>query len=70
MRLPLLLLCSELAAAGGDVDAATLADGAGDVGLAEDFLERDGRLVGGGATLVAVGEVEGDQIDVGIDALQ
>lgn len=60
----------ELAAAGGDVYAAPLADGAGDAVLDEDGLELfDGRMLGG-LSIIAIGGVKGDEVDVGADGLQ
>lgn len=60
----------ELSAASGDVDAAALAEGAWEAGVAEDLLELEGVLVGGGGAGEAVGGVEWDEVDVGVDALE
>src|SRR5262249_20952190 len=62
------LFGAELAAAGGDVDAAALADGAGEAAGAEDALEFAGGGAGGGGAGEAVGGVEGNEVDVGVEA--
>ena len=55
-----------MAAAGGDVDAAALADGAGERKLVgEDFLETARGLGAGGSAVVAGGGVERDQVYLG-----
>ncbi len=55
----------EHAAACGDIDAAALAEGAGETGLAEDALEPGTGFAG--LALESGGGVEGDKIDMGID---
>lgn len=65
----LLLVRPELSASGGDVDAAALADGTRNVCLAEDFLEREGSLAGGSASVISVRGIERYEIHMGVDAL-
>src|SRR6478736_154262 len=52
----------QLAAAGGDVDAAALAHGAGQAILGEDLLEAVGGLAVGRRPVVALRRVERDQV--------
>ncbi len=55
--------CGELAAAGGDVDAAALADGAGEREfVGEDFLKTAGGVAARGGAVVAGGGVERDEV--------
>ena len=61
-------LSFEHSAAGGNIDAAALAESAGEAGIPEDLLEFLAAVAGTAA--VAAGGVEGDEIDVCVDALQ
>ncbi len=60
----------ELAAAGGDVDASALADGAGEACLLKDAVKGVGGGVGAFLTAVARGLIERDEIDVRIKPVE
>ena len=62
------LFRAEHSAAGGDVYATALADGAGDTCGFERALEFDGGGGGGGGAAESVRGVERDEVDVGADA--
>ena len=62
------LFRAEHPAAGGDVYATALADGAGDACGFERALEFDGGGGGGGGAAESVRGVERDEVDVGADA--
>jgi hypothetical protein len=56
------------AASGGDIDAAALAEGAGESCVAEDFLKLHAGGAGGAGE--SAGGIERDEIDVGVDAFE
>jgi hypothetical protein len=58
----------EHAASGGDIDAAALAEGAGESCVAEDFLKL--HTGGAGGAGESAGGIERDEIDVGVDAFE
>jgi hypothetical protein len=61
-------LCLQHAASGGDIDAAALAEGAGESCVAEDFLKLHAGGAGGAGE--SAGGVERDEVYVGVDALE
>ena len=60
----------ELAAAGRDVDAASLAHGAGEIVFGQNLLEAVGSFAPGGLTIVTVRGIEGDQVHLRLLALE